>query len=135
MGLVVWGLHRDTTELERIGVPVFSYGACPSGPRRLDAPDAEALRSARFGDCLVTNDDAVFGDADGVLFTPRSRAQDLLDVARAISRRERAQANALADGKTLREQLRFEEYLRRRAADATYTFRGHLRLIGGAVEE
>ena len=45
-GLVVWGLHRDSSELERIGLPAFSYGACPCGPRRLDAPDADALRSA-----------------------------------------------------------------------------------------
>ena len=134
-GLVVWGLHRDTTELERIGVPVFSYGACPSGPLRLDAPAAEALLSARFGDWLVTREDDVFGDADGILFTPRSRAQDLLDVARSISVRERAQADAVRGGKTLRDQLRFEEYLERRAADPTYTFRQHLRRVGGAVEE
>ncbi len=134
-GLVLWGLHRDTSELERIGVPVFSYGACPSGPRRLDPPDSEALRSARFGECLVTREDDVFGDADGVLFTPRSRAEELLDVARSISRRERAQAEAIGEGRTLREQLLFDEYLERRAADATYTFRQHLRIVGGAVEE
>ncbi len=134
-GLVVWGLHRDTSELERIGLPVFSYGACPSGPRRLDAPDAEALRSARFGDCLVTRDDVVFGDADGVVFAPGARAEKVLQVARSISRRERAQAHAVREGRTLRDRLLFEEYLERRAADPTYTFRHHLRLVGGAVEE
>jgi hypothetical protein len=35
----------------------------------------------------------------------------------------------------LREQLQFEEYLAKRAADNTYTFRQHLRSIGGAIEE
>jgi 4-hydroxy-4-methyl-2-oxoglutarate aldolase len=134
-GLVVWGLHRDTSELERIGLPVFSYGACPSGPRRLDAPDPEALLSARFGDCIVTREDVVFGDADGVIFAPGSRAAEVLDAARSIFERERAQADAVREGRTLREQLRFEDYLGRRAADPTYTFRRHLRLLGGAVEE
>lgn len=134
-GFVVWGLHRDTSELERIGLPVFSYGACPAGPRRLDASDLEALLSARFGDCLVTREDFVFGDADGVLFAPSSRAKELLEVSRSISQRERAQAAAVREGRTLREQLRFEEYLRRRSTDPSYTFRRHLRFLGGAIEE
>ncbi|MFD7983422.1 hypothetical protein ACFV4M_08580, partial [Kitasatospora indigofera] len=30
-GIVVWGLHRDTRDLLRIGLPVFTLGATPAG--------------------------------------------------------------------------------------------------------
>jgi 4-hydroxy-4-methyl-2-oxoglutarate aldolase len=38
-------------------------------------------------------------------------------------------------GQTLRQQIAFDDYLVRRAADPSYTFRGHPRSIGGAIEE
>lgn len=73
-GLTVWGLHRDSPELAEIGLPVFSYGSYPPGPLRLDEREPEALAAARFGPHLVSSDDVVFGDDDGVLFVPAGHA-------------------------------------------------------------
>jgi regulator of RNase E activity RraA len=134
-GMVLWGAHRDTSELRRIGLPVFSYGSSPSGPVRLDERESEALTSARMGDLLLTREDAVFGDEDGVLFVPMARAEELLARAREIWATERAQADAVHEGRNLRQQLQFRDYLERRAADPSYSFRKHLRSIGGAIEE
>src|SRR3954466_828148 len=77
-GIVVWGTHRDTPQLRRIGFPVFSYGTCPSGPRRLDERSADALTSAQFGEFQVTRGDVVFADDDGCLFLPAEQAEQLL---------------------------------------------------------
>ncbi|MFB7911099.1 RraA family protein [Kitasatospora sp. NPDC056076] len=134
-GIVVWGLHRDTPELVEIGLPVFSYGALPVGPLRLDGREPEALESARFGPHLVTAGDVVFADADGVLFVPADRAGEVLETAAGIAATERAQAGRITAGDTLRRQTRFEEFLERRAADPSYSFRQHLRRVGGAIEE
>jgi 4-hydroxy-4-methyl-2-oxoglutarate aldolase len=134
-GLVVWGLHRDTQELREIDVPVFSYGTSPLGPVRLDEREAEALTAARVGEHTLTVDDIVFADDDGVVFVGAARVDEVLAVAREIRLVERAQADKILAGQTLRDQTAFDEYLAARAADPSYSFRRHLRRIGGAIEE
>jgi len=131
--LVVWGLHRDTQELVEIGLPVFSYGSNPLGPLRLDPPEPAA--PVRFGPHAVDPGDVVLGDEDGVLFVPAGRVEEVLTVAARIRDTEREQARRIRAGETLRRQTAFEDYLARRDADPAYTFRRHLRRIGGAIEE
>lgn len=134
-GIVVWGAHRDTPELRQIGLPIFSYGSCPSGPQRLDPRTNDALRVARFGDFEVTTDDCVFADDDGCVFIGADEIDNVLAAARAIWDTERKQADQIRAGTTLRQQLKFAEYLKKRSANRVYTFRQHLREIGGAIEE
>jgi 4-hydroxy-4-methyl-2-oxoglutarate aldolase len=134
-GLVVWGLHRDTPELVEIGLPVFSHGSYPFGPVRLDDREREALETARFGPHIVSDADIVFGDDDGVLFVAAERVDEVLATAHQIWQTEREQARRIRAGETLRNQTAFDDYLARRAADPSYTFRQHLRRIGGAIEE
>ena len=134
-GILIWGSHRDTAELEAVGLPVFSYGVFPAGPRRLDPRPADALTAARFGEFFVTAGDVVFADADGAVFVEAQSVEEVLEVASRIARTERDQAQEIERGRTLRDQLDFDTYLARRAADTAYRFRDHLRRVGGAIEE
>jgi len=66
---------------------------------------------------------------------PLQRAQEILSTAHTIWQKERHQAEEIQCGKKLRQQLQFDEYLDKRSADKTYTFRQHSKAIGGAIEE
>ncbi len=134
-GLVIWGLHRDTAELRAIGLPVFSLGALPTGPQRQDPRDALALESAVVGEWTVSREDLVLGDDDGVLFLPAAQAENLFRLAETIRDTEHRQAERLHQGISLRTQVRFQDYLAQRRQMPTWTFRQHLRAIGGAIEE
>jgi 4-hydroxy-4-methyl-2-oxoglutarate aldolase len=134
-GIVVWGTHRDTPELRQIKLPIFSYGSWPSGPQRLDPRSDDALRVARFGAINVTKNDVVFADDDGCVFVSADLVERILKTARAIWQKERKQASQIKRGKTLRKQLKFADYLKKKRSDPGHTFREHLREIGGAIEE
>ncbi|MFI5730359.1 RraA family protein [Kribbella sp. NPDC051587] len=134
-GIVIWGLHRDTVDIQAIGLPVFSLGAMPTGPLRLDPQPADALLKATIGEWTVTSDDVVLGDEDGVIFVPADRVEELFDLAESIRDTERKQSEDIRAGRSLREQVKFAEYLTARAADPSLTFRQHLRAVKGAIEE
>ena len=102
---------------------------------RLDKQDAEALSSATCGQHLVTAEDFVLADNDGVIFIPLNRAGDVAELAASIRDTERYQAAKMQLGASFRSQSHFDEYLAARRSNPDITFRQHLRSIGGAIEE
>jgi 4-hydroxy-4-methyl-2-oxoglutarate aldolase len=134
-GIVIWGLHRDNREIVDIGLPMFSLGVLSVGPQRLDPRPPEVFTSAAIGPHLVTADDLVIADDDGVLFVPRARLDEIIPVAETIRETEQRQATAMIGGRSLRTQLGLPEYLRKRRTEPSYSFRQHLKDIAGAIEE
>jgi regulator of RNase E activity RraA len=134
-GVVVWGLHRDTADIRAIGLPVFSLGALPTGPLRLDARAGDALRRAQVGPWSVDQDSLVVADDDGAVFLPAERGGELFEAAARIRDTERAQAARIRGGESLRAQLDHPRFLAERERRPEWTFRDHLRTIGGAIEE
>lgn len=134
-GIIVRGCCRDSEEIRKIGYPVFTYGTHSAGPRRVVKRSSDALGSASFGDFRVTQADFVFADDDGVLFVHAAQVDEVLTTAEAIYEVERKQAEMIASGKRLYDQFDFGTYLKKRQANPDYTFRQHLRQLGGAIEE
>jgi 4-hydroxy-4-methyl-2-oxoglutarate aldolase len=133
-GIVVWGAHRDTAAIDAIGIPLWSLGTCPAGPQELRTRSPHALEAASLSHVTVTRDDVIFADVDGIVVVAASEVEAVLTSARDIARREETQARRLLSGERLRDQFQLEAYLARRATDPSYTFRAHLRDLGGAIE-
>jgi regulator of RNase E activity RraA len=134
-GIVVYGAHRDTAAIEAIGIPVWSLGTCPAGPQELRSRVAHALEAASLGGHVtVTRDDHVFADVDGTVVVARADVTRVLQAARDIATREGAQAARLQRGERLWAQLQVDAYVTRRQTDPAYTFRDHLKTLGGAIE-
>ncbi len=133
-GIVIWGLHRDNLELMEAAFPVFSLGALPNGPQRLDTRRGDVFKSADIGDHIVTASDFVVGDSNGVLFISERDLKTVVEAAASIREVERLQLQEMANGRSLRRQIRFSEYVSKRENDETYTFRRHLQAIEGAGE-
>lgn len=134
-GIIVWGMHRDTAEIRRLGVPLFSYGRNPIGPTRSHSKVEPPAARVTFGTAEVGADDVVFADDDGAIFVENVWMARVLKAAAEIAHTEAAQSARVLQGTSLREQLDFDRYIFERAKDASLTFRVHLRRLGHAMEE
>ena len=134
-GILVWGCHRDTSQLMQLGFPVFSYGVYPMGPRRSDTREPEALTSVFFGDFKVFKEDVVFADIDGAVFVASDQAERVISTAIKINEKERRQAESIARGETLCQQFKFDLFLEKRLQNPGYTLGQHIKELGGAIGE
>ena len=133
-GIAIWGCHRDSAELRQIGFPLFSLGSFPRGPIETREPSDQRIASARFGDELVKADHFIVADEDGVLAVNLGQWPAIRTEAEAIAAREGDQARRVEAGESLRDQFRFDDYLRLRDVYPGLSFRTYLRRIGGEIE-
>lgn len=132
-GIVIWGRHRDTAQLVEIGLPVHSRGALPPGPRRVP-PAGRAMRTAWLDGVEVRADDTIAADDDGVLVIPTGDWSRVAELAREIQQVEKAQADRMRAGASLRAQLDFAGYRARQATEPDLSLRRYLAERGGAIE-
>ena len=97
VGAVVFGGVRDVAHSRRVGYPVWATEVTPvTGKWRIET--VEINGEIVVGDIRVAPGDIVFADDTGVCFIPRSRAPEVLAMARRKSAAEEAKCKAIDDG-------------------------------------
>ena len=136
-GVVIWGLHRDTVDIRAIGLPVFSMGAIPTGPLRPGSRPPDAL-DVGHGRRLAGQPATTWCSAmtTACCSCRLARAEQRSSPSpRGSATPSAAQADRMRGGVSLREQVRFGDYLAARSKNPSLTFREHLRSVSGAIEE
>lgn len=102
-GLVIDGAVRDAAEIRALHFPVFCLGANAAAADKADPGEIGVeivcgLASVRPGDFVV-------GDDDGVVIVPRESAEEVIEKAEAVVRREASVKARIAAGETTCEIL------------------------------
>lgn len=95
-GIVVDGAVRDRADLSVGPIPVFAKGISHMGPYK-SGPGA-IHGTVTIGGSVVHDGDLVVGDADGVVFVSRHRAESVVTAAEAVVAKEEKQREAIGRG-------------------------------------
>ena len=78
-GVIMDAAARDTVELRKLGLPVFSVGSNPNGPTKL--VPGRVNHPISCGGISIQPGDLIVGDADGIVVIEREKAESLLELA------------------------------------------------------
>jgi 4-hydroxy-4-methyl-2-oxoglutarate aldolase len=103
-GVVIDGLARDIDEAIDLDFPIYGRGATARTARGR-VWEHSTNQVIRIGESTVEPGDWVLADSSGVIFLPRSRAEEIVERATTIMRRERLMVQALREGGVITEVL------------------------------
>jgi len=96
-GALLYGYHRDTKEIERLGFPVFSFGSYAKD--QLGRGKVIDWRvPIRLDNILIENGDIIYGDQDGVVVIPQKIEKEVFSKALEKAAEEKVVMQALEEG-------------------------------------
>jgi 4-hydroxy-4-methyl-2-oxoglutarate aldolase len=108
-GTVIDGNNRDVSLCRELGYPIYSHDTwMRTGKGRIQLKALEV--PVIIGGVVVNPGDLLRGDADGVVVLPRSREDELLDIAENIARTEDELRDAIRGGMRMDEARRVYRY-------------------------
>jgi regulator of RNase E activity RraA len=101
-GAIVDGLVRDVRKIEEIDFPVFASGIKPVDSMGRGIVTAYNI-PVECGEVLVSPEDFIFADADGIVVVPRDMVKDVIALATDKIQRENNSRRELLEGHYLRD--------------------------------
>lgn len=99
-GVICDGPVRDVDESRTLDFPVFARRAIPTSARKRIVERA-FNEPVAIGDVTVSAGDFALADGSGVCFLEAARAEEILDAAETIARREAAMTKAVLAGEPI----------------------------------
>lgn len=116
-GVVIDGACRDLDESRELGLALYGRKSVPvtARGRIIETGWNEPVQ---MDGCKVAPGDLVIADGSGVVFIPRSRAEEIIEIAETVVAREQAMTVAVRAGKPLVEVMgmKYENMLKDRAS-------------------
>ncbi|MDA1333378.1 MAG: hypothetical protein O2797_04075 [Bacteroidetes bacterium] len=130
------GFVRDTAEIRRIGLPVFSRGRVPVGPLKLSPEQkgrGELAVEVDLGEAVVRPGQWIVGDDDGLLVLDASDLPAIMVKAEETMKKEADLVSQLRQGRALGDIFGIEEFYARRESDPDADFNAHVASRGKAI--
>ena len=108
-GLILNCAVRDSQEIIRLGLPVFSAQICISGTAK--ATLGTINHPVSCGGVIVNPGDVVVADADGVVVVPLDEAEDVLNAANSRTAKEAEVMKRLYAGESLFDIYEYQKIL------------------------
>jgi regulator of RNase E activity RraA len=103
-GVVIDGACRDLDESREMGLPVYGRAAVPITARGR-IMETTWNEPVQIDGCSVSPGDLVIADASGVVFIPKNRAAEVIEIAEEVAAREFAMLEAVRAGKPMVEVM------------------------------
>lgn len=101
-GAVVDGSITDSRDIEELGFPVYARGKS-ARTTRLHGRGGDINVPVQIGGTAVSPGDVAIGNEDGVLFVPRDRIEEALELCEGIEAHEAEMIERLEQGESLAE--------------------------------
>lgn len=118
-GTIIDGPVRDPLEIQTLGYPVFCRNINPC--RASKETYGHINVSVRIGTILISPKDLVLADANGIVSIPSTRAQEAVQVASEVVRKENQVKDQILSGRSVFDIFNLEKYVRTGQQQASKT--------------